>query len=79
MLLCLGLALLTVGNIQPRFRLVNRAGLHVFCPCSSRVPMCKWIQAVLYLMLANSAICFAGISIFKFANLKVVLTAYSEL
>ena len=25
MLLCLGLVLLTAGNIQPRFRLVNRA------------------------------------------------------
>ena len=25
MLLCLGLVLLTTGNIQPRFRLVNRA------------------------------------------------------
>ena len=27
MLLCLGLVLLTAGNIQPRFRLVNRAVL----------------------------------------------------
>ena len=48
MLLCRGLVLLTAVNSQSRFRLVNRVGLHAFCPCGSCVPMCIWIQAVLF-------------------------------
>ena len=46
--LCRGLVLLTVVNFQPRFHLMNCA---VSSHSSRRplpVPMCIWIQAVLY-------------------------------